>query len=363
MMTRSLPRFRFGASRAAAGSALLLCAFALPGATPAASGKPAEREAAGRPWFRSGFSEGVHLVHGQPPKRDSLAGRDAATGFDWSTDLPTERAHFVYITGSEDVKAFAPTALEIVPGRDGRPTRALRMEVTRRDRTAAHGALNRSEFSLFDPASPQAYVRYWMKLQENYLEVCPQDHHASWRMFFEVKEPDSRVERVWAPDNRGTGSNNYRISFYLRRKPTGEMYWHVRGEAPQPLRTVDWDVFNDEVPVPTDGWFQVEVFFRHADDGLVWLAINGRQVVLYRGRTQHPENPLPIRFYSPFKLYFSPEWFDAAPNHQWIDDVEFWPDFPPDATPRDESRANRSTFRPPIAGDVGISSPGPHSAK
>jgi len=317
--------------------------------------------AASRPWFRSGFERGVELRYDEPTRaRDQLSGRDATTGFDWSTDLPAPTANFFYLVRHPRPSDFVRTELRDTEGHDGKPTRALRMEVRAQDPTVrAAGILNRSEFSLFKPDYRQAYTRYWMKLQDNYLEVCPRDHRTSWRMFFELKEPDSGAPRRHATENRQTGTNNYRISCYVRRKPSGELYWHVRGEAPQPFRQVDWDLFNDEVPVPLGKWFKVEVFFRHADDGLFWLAIDGRQVALRHGRTQHPDRPLPIGFWSPFKLYLSPEWLASGPNHQWIDDVEFWPDFPGDATPRDDAQANRSTFLPEIADETSASSPGP----
>lgn len=316
-----------------------------------------------KPWFKSGFEAGTELVPDEPARKlDRFAGRDATTGFDWSADLPAKSASFVYIANANPPTDYFRTELRDTAGRAGAPTRALYMEVTKiSPARATTGVLNRNEFSLFQPAADQAYTRHWLRLQDNYLEVCPQDDKTSWRMFYEVKEPDSKVARVAGKENRQTGTNNYRISCYIRRTPAGKLYWHVRGESPQPVRKVDWDIFNDEVPVPVGRWFQVEVFFRHAPapDGLVWLAIDGRQVALHRGNAQHPTNPLPLKFYSPFKLYQSPEWLAAGPVSQWIDDVEFWPDFPPDATARDESRADRSTFTPAIADSPAASSPGP----
>jgi hypothetical protein len=314
-----------------------------------------------RAWLKSGFEEGVEISYDLPTRQlDRLVGVDRSTGFDWSKDVPAAKANFFNIVRNERPGDYVRTELREVEGRDGRMTRALRMEVTAKDPALkAPGLLNRNEYSLFKPTYDQAYTRYWMKLQDNYLEMCPKDHARSWRMFFEIKEPDSGVARVHAADNRHTGTNNYRISCYIRRKPDGELYWHVRGEAPQPIRTVDWEIFNDEVPVPVGRWFQVEVLFRHTDDGMMWLAIDGKQVAYHLGRTRHPTNPLPITFWSPFKLYQGLDWLNRGPVYQWIDDVEFWPDAPTDATPRDEHRANKSTFLPPIADQVSASSPAP----
>ena len=316
-------------------------------------------EASLQPWLKSSFETGVRIAYDEPTRQlDRLVGTDAVTGFDWERDVPAPRANFFNLVRNQKPSDYVRTELVEVTGREGTPTRALRMEVTAKDPAlTSPGQLNRNEFSLFKPDYSQAYARYWLKLQDNYLEVAPRDHAKSWRMFFEVKEPNSGVKRQYAPGNRHTGTNNYRMSCYIRRKPDGQLYWHVRGEAPQPIRTVDWDIFNDEVPVPVGRWFQVEVFFNHAEDGAFWLAVDGQQVAYRRGRTQHPDNPLPISFWSPFKLYHGLEWFATGPTYQLIDDVEFWPDFPPDATPRDESRANQSTFQPPIADSPAASSP------
>lgn len=310
------------------------------------------------PWLRSGFEAGVELRAGDAGL-ERLLGRDATTGFDWGQSTPAPTANFFYLVRSQPREQYARTVIEPVLSRTGDSTRALRMEVTARDPQLPRGLINRNEYSLFRPPYRQAYVRYWMKLQDNFATQCPRDDADSWRMFFELKEPDSGVRRQQASGNRHTGTNNYRVSAYLRRKATGEFYWHVRGESPQPLRTVEWDLFNDEIPVPLGRWFQVEVFFRHAADGMFWLAIDGQQVALRRGVTQHPTTPLSLAFWSPFKLYASEAWLAGGPVWQWIDDVEFWPDIPENATPRDEARANRSTFHAAIEGSAAASSTAP----
>ncbi|HYD83534.1 MAG TPA: hypothetical protein VEA63_05765, partial [Opitutus sp.] len=41
------------------------------------------------PWFKSGFESGVELRYDEPTRAmDTLEGRDATTGFDWSRDVP-----------------------------------------------------------------------------------------------------------------------------------------------------------------------------------------------------------------------------------------------------------------------------------
>lgn len=310
-----------------------------------------------RLWFHSGFEGNVQVIR-EPNGRERLTGADAKASSHWERDLPAQNARFVYLVSSRPLEDYVRSAVEQTSGADGRTTRALRIDSFKRDEGNRPGLLNRNEFSLFEPGYHEAYARYDLRLQPDFAALAPKDDVTSWRMFFEIKEPNSGVKRVEAPDNRRTGTNNYRISFYIRRKTDGRFYWHVRGESPQPIRTVDWDLFNDEVPVPIDRWFRLEVAFRHAPagEGYVWLAVDGQQVALYRGRTQHPDNPLPLKFWSPFKLYASGEWLDAGPLHQWIDNVELWSAIPADATPRDESRANRSTFTPHIVNSAAASS-------
>src|SRR5690606_15417671 len=218
-----------------------------------------------QPWLKSSFETGVSIDYDEPTRQlDRLVGTDAVTGYNWERDVPSNRANFFNLVRHPEPEKFVRTELVETEDRNGEPTRALHMQVTAHDPTLVPGRLNRNEYSIFHPEYNQAYTRYWMKLQDNYLEVAPRDDAKSWRMFFELKEPDSGVERKYAENNRHTGSNNYRISCYIRRKADdGTLYWHIRGEAPQPFRTIDWEIFNDEVPVPVGRWFQVEVFFRH----------------------------------------------------------------------------------------------------
>jgi hypothetical protein len=76
---------------------------------------------------------------------------------------------------------------------------------------------------------------------------------------------------------------------------------------------------------------------KHATNGRVYFAVNG-EVVLdthqtrpkdFTGRTQHADNPLELRFWSPMKNYHSMAWNRRGPVSQWYDDFELWTSFPP----------------------------------
>jgi len=85
----------------------------------------------------------------------------------------------------------------------------------------------------------------------------------------------------------------------------------LRAEMPQPVRKTDWYIENQTTEVPIGEWFKMEVYFRKGkEDGRVQWAVNGKEITDYHGRTEHPDNPLPIKFWSFFKLYLDERWFE-----------------------------------------------------
>ncbi len=74
----------------------------------------------------------------------------------------------------------------------------------------------------------------------------------------------------------------------------------------------------------------MEVYYKKGrDKGRVWWAVNGEVIADYVGRTEHPDNPMPIKFWSFFKLYQDEKWFEKGPVYQWVDDLEYWSSYPP----------------------------------
>ena len=141
----------------------------------------------------------------------------------------------------------------------------------------------------------------------------------------EIKEPNSGVSI------KGRGTNNYRISFFIARDSLeDQLYWLVRAEMPQPVRKRDWQIENREIAVPIGEWFKMEAYFlKDAKEGRVWWAINDQTVADFHGRTEHPQNPFPVKFWSFFKLYQDEAWFENGSVYQWVDDLEYWSSFPP----------------------------------
>lgn len=262
-----------------------------------------------------------------------FTGEDKSSGFSWDDNQLNGRLNFFYLAGDQPEK-YVETRIDNVRGHDNKKTRAVYMAVKNDLHGDGFGMVTRNELSYF-PDSPlkEGYVSLWMKLQDDLLDKLPKTKRShqldyyqldSWRMLMEIKEPNSGVSK------KGRGTNNYRMSFFMTRDSlTNKMYWLLRGEMPQPVRLIDWEIENKSVEVPIGEWFKMEVYFRKdRTNGRIWWAINNQEIADYRGRTEHPDNPMPVKFWSFAKLYQDEKWFEPGPVYQWIDDLEYWTGFP-----------------------------------
>jgi hypothetical protein len=297
----------------------------------------------GRMLLKSGFEGEVRVT----PDMADLTGIDPESGYDWdATSEWIESSRFVYLVGkNKTLTDYMASSIETMIGPQGNETRVLRMENRADD--PDQQSTSRNEYSFFMKAPPheyrEGYVRYWMKLQGNLGELLPNDRVTPWYMIMEWKEPDSRIRKSAAEcresGEKAGGSNNYRINIGIQREAHATKFrWHVMGEHPQPCRQAEWTYTNPDVEVPLGRWFFVEAYMKkHATAGRVYFAVNG-QVVLdtrvtrpagFTGRTEHADNPLPLKFWSPMKNYHSMEWNRQGPVSQWYDDFELWSGFPP----------------------------------
>jgi hypothetical protein len=263
--------------------------------------------------FRSGFEPDTTLQ--RVGDRDVLIGTDHSTGYAWNADLPASRAYFQYQVNADDPDDHVTTRIEDVAGRDG-PTRALYQEV--RSDAAGDTVKTRNNFLLAPPNEQQGYIRYRIKLQEDFLAAWPDDN--PWRIVMEWMEPK--------PAGCTSGNSNYRIHIELQPW-LGAPSWVLRGEQVCPVRKVIWEIRNPAVAVPIGEWFDLEAFWRYGDEatGRAWFAVDGVLVADHVGSTQHPDNPLGIDRWFLFKAYGAPPeagnpaaW--KLPLKQWIDDVE-----------------------------------------
>jgi len=308
--------------------------------------------------LKSGFEGDVRVTADML----DLTGADPGSAFDWeATPGWIESSRFVYLVGkNKTLSNYMASSIETMIGPFANETKVLRMQNKADD--PDHQSTSRNEYSFFMRPPPrgyqEGYVRYWMKLQGNLAELLPNDKATPWYMIMEWKEPDSGVRQSAAECKaRGEGaggSNNYRINIGLHRPAQAtEFRWVLTGEHPQPCRKAEWTYVNPEVPVPLGRWFFVEAYLKkHATAGRVYFAVNG-QVVLdtrdtppagFTGRTEHADNPLPLKFWSPLKNYHSMDWNRQGPVSQWYDDFELWSGFPPGHPALGESDSARDVL-------------------
>ena len=166
------------------------------------------------------------------------------------------------------------------------------------------------------------YISYWLKHQpnlENLMEVGNATSGWNWRVVFEWKT-----------------AGDYRVIASIRRDPyynAGNLYWNVIGDNEAngglPYERF-WEVNNTQLPVAAGQWMKFEVFWHRSTgiDGRVWMAVNG-QVIFDRSGPNVGINDAPINRIMMPNLYSS----TAYPIYQWVDDVQIWDGFPPDAAP------------------------------
>jgi hypothetical protein len=292
--------------------------------------------------LKSGFEEGVEISNDMT----RIIGSDVA-GYDWEAIPSWSSSRFVYIVSAgKNLKDYAESFIEKTIGPKGNETSVLCLKNIADD--PDHSATSRNEFSFFGEDPPddfkEGYVRYWMKLQDNLDKMFSDRQDAPWYMVLEWKEPNSGISKSEEEckkccNARRGGTNNYRINVHMEKDENSEVfYWVINGEHPQPCRVREWTYINNQEIVPFGEWFQVEAYLKkHESEGRVYFAVNS-QVILdthivwpegFTGRTQHNDNPMPLRFWSPMKNYHSMEWNKDGPICQWYDDFELWSSFPP----------------------------------
>jgi hypothetical protein len=277
--------------------------------------------------FKSGFESGVTLTPYFPENtiwRRNITGTDSTTGFTWPGDLPGERTPiFQFVLGKEArFEDFVATKIETVPGRDGKPTKAMFFEVINDDPDFV--SLTRVEYMYWPPPEhDQCYVKYWMKLQEDFLDVIGTTDKPVWRLFMECKEP-----------KRLPGKQNYDYRWNLhiyKDGDTGKPYFVINAEQGNPEHIRHFDIRNKDVPVPIGEWFKVEYFWKHhVSNGRFWLKINDVLIGDHKGRLSHPDgHNKTAAFHSFMKLYVGRGWFHGGNTARaWIDDIEIRTDPP-----------------------------------
>jgi hypothetical protein len=292
--------------------------------------------------LKSGFESPVRVTGDM----GDLMGSDHGEFKGWdATPAWIESSRFVYLVGRDkNLSDYMKSFITQMTGPFGNTSHVLCMQNI--DDDPDHKSTSRNEYSFFGRKPPhdykQGYVRYWMKLQADLADRISLDRSTPWYMIMEWKEPNSGVKysdsQCRAAGEGPAGSNNYRINIGIHRSSgSKDFHWLVIGQHPQPCRKTEWSYTNPHVKVPLGQWFLVEGYMKkHATEGRVYFAVNGEVVIDtdqiqpngFTGRTQHADNPLELRFWSPLKNYHSMDWNRQGPVSQWYDDFELWSDFP-----------------------------------
>jgi hypothetical protein len=275
-------------------------------------------------FLRSGFEAGVRL---EPPDvagsewEQYLAGADI--GYDWSRQLPQRpfpKNRITYlVSAARDLRQYAETRIETVTGHDGRPTRALYMELKKQDPSTQAGT--RVQYGIYpDEDLHQAYARFWLKLQPDLASAVLPPGTKRSRQLMEWKESGSpRADFRWE-------------IFIARDRNVNSLFWLTRAQFGDLQSSPKAWECTSPVPVPVGKWFLFEVFWQlDRSDGRVWAAANGETLVDYQGQTQKDSG---LYVWWPFKVYVGTalEQFGGRPIYQWMDDVEFASD-PPNPLP------------------------------
>jgi hypothetical protein len=256
----------------------------------------------------------------------NIVGTDNSTGFTWPPRIwGGGRARFQLLADASvnaaTVDQYMVNRIQTVTGHDGKPTRALYSEIKRSGccGTNSQGGRPTQNPLTLQPIGETSdlYIRYRLKYQPDLAQILVPPN---WRVVFEFKT-----------------AGDYRVIAQIVTWGIGApLSWHIIGdnEANGGLRYQRfWESYNTMVPVPIGEWFNFEVFWHRSDgsDGRVWMAVNGR-VIVDRYGPNMGINKAPINRIMMPNLYSG----SAYPIYQWLDDLQIWDGFPPDAAPHAE---------------------------
>jgi hypothetical protein len=293
--------------------------------------------------FRTSFESSTTIV---PPSScnsgtciSQMTGTDSVTGFVWPARFwDLERGVMQAITANTDVDSNASLLtnhirdeIQSVTGPAGTTTKVLYQAIL----TGASGYSSTPQnphyiYKSGASAAQQSdlYFRYWLKLGAS-------SGLGSWRTLLQWKtQNDFRLNLNTTTAGRGVNSE-------CNAKPDGSAYWHVWADnEPSGGSTTFWEKCDKTHAIPIGQWFKVE-FFSHrgtpgGTDGRVWLAINGQTYVDVSGQQMwgaHADVDA-----GKINRIMAPQMYtNANPANgrieQWVDDLEIWDNFPPDASP------------------------------
>jgi len=286
--------------------------------------------------FSSGFEGTTALLapsgfYGNGAWQD-IVGTDSVTGFAWPPIIKSSSTTHFQLGVDAPVDAltinnYMVNQIQTVTGHNGNQTRTLYSEIKQSGccGTNPQGSGPTQNSFQIQPASEPGdlYISYWLKLQPdlaNLMAVGQVGTGWNWRDVFSWKT-----------------AGDYRVKLEIKRDPYingGNLFWATQGDnnanGGLPYQ-IFWQSNNTQVPVPPVGqWMKMEVFWHRSsgNDGRVWMAVNGQVIVDHYGPNMGIYNAAINRIYAAL-LYSS----TAYPIYQWVDDMQIWDSFPPDAAP------------------------------
>ena len=300
--------------------------------------------------IHSGFEPGVTITS----DLDDITGVDQSTGYDWSSNPSwIKSSRFVYLLSRTlDTSQYQNSSIITATGPQGNSTKVLKLDNIKDDPDNQY--VSRNEFSLFGhedgdigPRYTEGYSRYWMKIPDIRSRI-PLADKAPWFLIMEWKEGNTGVslntqECADCCGQNAGSTNNYRIGIYIdKARRESEYRWRIQGQQMQPCWNTEWRYTNTTAEVPLGEWILVEAYMKkHPTDGRVAFAVNG-EIILdtdltapegFTGRTEHKDNPIPLKFWSPMKNYIDTLWYEqGGPISLLYDDLEIWSSVPKDAS-------------------------------
>jgi len=254
--------------------------------------------------FKSAFEDGVNLL--SPDRKGSancwwqeLEGSDSS-GFSWPIELQGEEGQFQMIVDSDDINRYVKNEIIETNGIDNKKTRVLHQTVKEKEHTWTQDPY----VVHIDKEQKKLYLRYSLKFPKNLKSKLGKD---GWLTFFEFKT-----------------KSDYRVAIYVYEGKDKKLYWYAHGDNvvldDRPYKEF-WSKENKDIEVPTDKWFDVEIFWNRSkgDNGRVWMAIDGEEVIDYQGSTKLDDAMHQIMLFTNYS---------NAPIEQWVDNVEVWSDYP-----------------------------------
>jgi len=300
-----------------------------------------------------------------------LSGKDTS-GYTWPiqmwdndvdpNDPNATGAAFQYIPHitSGTISHYLNVKIEHVAGHGGPPSDVLHQTIINPGET---GNLTPQVPYVIHPGNQfdqqhDLFLRFWLEYPSGLDGTMPDGQHSWWQMPFQIRTVDKdnptplRVSLFAANTPTHDGKHCDESPNHPNDPPQGQWHWLIQGDdgavdtspvdpttgEPTTPETPYWELCNSTAAVPMGQWFKVEIYFHRATSesatGRVWVAIAGREVLDYTVPAGTPDHGMYDKGIRVDRIML-PQMYGGAywPREQYVDDLEIWNGFPPDASP------------------------------